>query len=293
MTSVKFKDRYVPARSGTLSNGSYGRVSSYLDTHLNILVAVKTFRQRVSIEDRNREVEQALLWRALPHRNLVRLLGVVKNGTCPLSIIFPYARESLADRFNAYCGLLPLQEIGALMEQLAAALNHMHEHGVIHRDVKPANILLHSSVLAPMRVLLCDYGLARLIHVADTPRMQTQPYRAPEMELGRSPTMAVDTWSVGCIFRDMLTGVLVWQRPEYGRVSALEYMVLIAAPVHKDELLQMSYPSADAERMAKIQPLPWTAFSKRSSCPPAACCSLAHELLTWSPVARKNLAVAR
>jgi serine/threonine protein kinase len=168
-------------------------VSSYLDTHLNILVAVKTFRQRVSVEDRNREAEQALLWRALPHRNLVRLLGVVKNGTCPLSIIFHYARESLADRFDAYCGLLPLREIGASVEQLAAALNHMHEHGVIHRDVKLANILLRSSVLAPMRVLLCDYGLARLIHVADTPRRQTQPYRAPEMELGRSPTMAVDT----------------------------------------------------------------------------------------------------
>jgi serine/threonine protein kinase len=118
----------------------------------------------------------------------------------PLSIIFPYARESLADRLNAYGGLLRLQEIGALMEQLAAALNHMNEHGVIHRDVKPADILLHSSVLAPMRVLLCDYGLARLIHVADTPRLQTQPYRALEMELGRSPTMAVDTWSMGCIF---------------------------------------------------------------------------------------------
>ena len=233
-----------------------------------MLVAVRTWRQKVDNDDRKREVEQALLWRALPHQNLVRLLGVVSKGQEPVSIIFPHARETLYDRFAAFSGFFTMQDIGAVMEQLAAALIHMHKHGIIHRDVKPHNMLLHSSCSSPMRVLLCDYGLAMDARDAKTPRMQSQPYRAPEMQLGHLQTPAVDTWSVGCIFRELLTGVLVWERREYKTLSALEYMVLIAAPVRKEELLQMNYPTADADRMTKIQPLSWTACSKRSFDPP-------------------------
>ena len=289
MTSAAFRERYTRMSAASVASGSYGNVSLHLDTQLGMMVAVKNFRSRVLVEDRRREVEQAALWRAVPHPNLVRLLAIVGPQEKPLALIYPQARESLHDRFDALLGIFTFPEACTIMAQLARALRHMHAYGVIHRDVKLANILLHSSMHSPMRVLLCDYGMARCLELAKTPRLQTQPYRAPEMQMGRQATAAMDAFSMGCVFRELLTGVLLWRQPEYERLTALEYMVLLAGPAPREELLQMA--PADAKLVAAVQPLPLTAFSKRAFLPAAGVC-LAGELLTWSPAARKPMVEA-
>ena len=217
-------------------------------------------------------------------------LGQIACHSRPAGVIYPQARESLDDRFNALLGIFTFPDACTIMAQLARALRHMHAYGVIHRDVKLANILLHSSMGSPMRVLLCDYGMARCLELAKTPRLQTQPYRAPEMQMGRQATAAMDAFSMGCVFRELLTGVLLWRQPEYERLPPLEYMVLLAGPAPREELLQMA--EADAKRVAAVQPLPLTAFSKHAFLP-AAGVGLAGELLTWSPAARKPMVEAQ
>jgi serine/threonine protein kinase len=93
------------------------------------------------------------------------------------------------------------------MYQILVGIDYLHKKNVIHRDVKGANILISSSG----QVKLADFGLARIFYPGDdkvnyTNRVVTLWYRAPELLLGaRNYTEAVDMWSVGCVFAEMVT----------------------------------------------------------------------------------------
>jgi serine/threonine protein kinase len=97
------------------------------------------------------------------------------------------------------------------MYQILSAVEHMHTNWVIHRDIKPSNVMVFMNLPEMGRVQLGDFGLAR--HFKDTltemgPDNQvcTLWYRAPELLLGAtSYSIAIDIWSIGCVFAEMLT----------------------------------------------------------------------------------------
>ena len=106
---------------------------------------------------------------------------------------------------------LPLPTIRSFMAQLLTGLAHCHARGVMHRDLKPSNLLVTSD----NTLKIADFNVARAYIVPMRPyshEVQTLWYRAPELLLNvRRYSLAVDVWSVGVIFIELLTGYAPWQ----------------------------------------------------------------------------------
>ena len=221
---------------------------------------MKVFRRSVERDWRDTELEQARLWRRYPHPNLIRILHAVVGSNGPMALVFPFCRETLQRRFEHYCGIFPLSTSHTLMEHLALGLNHMHMHGVLHRDVKPSNCLLHSSTLTPVILVICDFGWCKSVgvgHSTETPGAQTPMYRAPEVELGLTYGPSADTWAVGVMYRELLTGVQLWRI--FRGDTALQYAERIVGAIDSD--LVFLRPLCQ-----RVDPEPWRPSRPRVPC---------------------------
>uniref|UniRef100_A0A8I6A4Q6 Mitogen-activated protein kinase 15 n=1 Tax=Rattus norvegicus TaxID=10116 RepID=A0A8I6A4Q6_RAT len=209
-------DRHVSQRyliKRRLGKGAYGIVWKAMDRRTGEVVAIKkifdAFRDQTDAQRTFREI--MLLREFGGHPNIIRLLDVIpaKNDR-DIYLVF----ESMDTDLNAVIqkGRL-LEDIHkrCIFYQLLRATKFIHSGRVIHRDQKPANVLLD----AACRVKLCDFGLARSLSdfpegpggQALTEYVATRWYRAPEVLLSsRWYTPGVDMWSLGCILGEMLRG---------------------------------------------------------------------------------------
>jgi serine/threonine protein kinase len=107
-------------------------------------------------------------------------------------------------------GVIPARDAKSFLYQLLHGTYYCHARGFMHRDLKPQNLLVNASGV----LKLADFGLARAFMMplrAYTHEVVTLWYRAPEILLGqRKYTPAVDMWSVGCIFAEMVNGTPLW-----------------------------------------------------------------------------------
>ncbi len=109
---------------------------------------------------------------------------------------------------------LPIEEAAAIARQVAAALDHAHAHGLVHRDVKPANILLRSDRSGPTTVnaILTDFGIAKMLEgvqfTVTGMSMGTPDYMAPEQVHGEPVGPFTDVYALGIVLFEMLTNVL-------------------------------------------------------------------------------------
>ena len=121
-------------------------------------------------------------------------------------LVFEYLKHDLQGMINMKLDF-SMAQIKCIMLQVLQGVAYLHQKHVIHRDIKGANILLSSKG----EVKLADFGLARIFYPGDervnyTNRVVTLWYRAPELLLGaRNYSEAVDMWSVGCVFAELVT----------------------------------------------------------------------------------------
>ncbi|KAG7334759.1 hypothetical protein KOW79_001355 [Hemibagrus wyckioides] len=139
------------------------------------------------------------------HPNVVKLLDVsasLKKPGLDLTLVFEYIDQDLSSFLSTVPeDGLSRDKIKDIMRQLLKGLDFLHTNTVIHRDLKPCNVLLSSRG----EVKIADFGLARIYtnHIALTPCVVTLWYRAPEVLLHSGYMSSVDIWSAGCIFAEL------------------------------------------------------------------------------------------
>src|SRR5215470_11706343 len=194
-----------------IGKGAMGVVYLARDPLIGRLVALKTFRIGYSVKDQEMEQFRARFIREaqsagiLGHPNIVTIHDVVEQSDDGLAFIaMEYVRGTNLKALLQGDQPLTLPFIVEVIAQVADALDYAHAHRVIHRDVKPANIL----ITADDRVKITDFGIARLDTSNLTQEGQmlgTPNYMAPEQILGREVDHRADIFSLGVMLYEMLT----------------------------------------------------------------------------------------
>ncbi len=165
------------------------------------VVAVKFMRARAGSIDLGPliDAERRSLAR-MDHDNIARILD---GGSTAEGLHYIVMEHVAGARLDDHAATLPPARCVALIRQAAAALAHAHRAGIVHCDVKPANLL----VTPEGRVKLIDFGIARLEGGGQgLPDGMTRSYASPERLAGQPPTTADDIWSLAVTLRELLTG---------------------------------------------------------------------------------------
>ncbi len=188
--------------------GGMGVVFRGFDSDLNRPVAIKVLAPHLagSGAARTRFAREARAAAAIVHEHVVAIHNVESNGEPPFLVMQYVAGQSLQTRLDRE-GPLGVCEVLRIARQTAAGLAAAHEQGLVHRDVKPSNILLEQGV---ERALLTDFGLARasddasLTHSGHVPG--TPHYMSPEQARGETADQRSDLFSLGSVMYAMCTG---------------------------------------------------------------------------------------
>ncbi|KAH9746401.1 mitogen-activated protein kinase 9 [Citrus sinensis] len=194
--------------------GSYGVVASAIDTHTGEKVAIKKMKEVFEhVSDATRILREIKLLRMLKHPDIVEIKHIMlppcRREFKDIYVVFELMESDLDQVIKANDDLTP-EHHQFFLYQLLRALKYIHSANVFHRDLKPKNILAN----ADCKLKICDFGLAR-VSFTDTPSaifwtdyVATRWYRAPELcgSFFSKYTPAIDIWSIGCIFAELLTG---------------------------------------------------------------------------------------
>jgi len=192
-----------------LGRGAYGIVWKCIDKKTRMTVALKKiFDAFQNSTDAQRTFREVMFLQDLAHENVVKLINVHRaENDRDIYLTFEYMETDLHAVIKAHI-LEPIHK-KYIIYQALRCMKYMHSANLLHRDMKPSNLLLDSEC----HVKVCDFGLARTMNDKDRSRqvltdyVATRWYRAPEILLGSTQyTKGVDMWSIGCILGELLGG---------------------------------------------------------------------------------------
>jgi serine/threonine protein kinase/tetratricopeptide (TPR) repeat protein len=197
--------RYVIVRP--IGRGGMGVIYLASDPRLNRSVALKMLSPHLSVDStaRRRFEEEARAASLLDHPHIATVYEVGETDTGQLFIAMAYYEgETLRDRIRR--GELAVTEVVSLATQVAGGLAAAHAAGLVHRDIKPGNVIVTRQGVAK----IVDFGIARIASAEvthGTATAGTVAYMSPEQTRGAPPDPRVDVWSLGVVVYEMLTGV--------------------------------------------------------------------------------------
>lgn len=195
--------------------GGMGEVLLAEDRHLDRKVAIKVLSSQIGLTEasKSRFLREAKALFALKHPHIVRLHSFgVGNGT-PYQIMDYLVGQSLASRLKEG-GPLSIDEFRAVFLQIASAMEHASDRGLVHRDIKPGNIFLCSQQDSSIHAVLLDFGIVRSVDgdfenntVTATSAVLGSPlYMSPEQCRGSRVDRRADIYSLGCVMFECSTG---------------------------------------------------------------------------------------
>ena len=258
---------------GEIGRGGMGVVYRARDERLQRRVAIKVLPPELAFQDeiRQRFMREAQTAARLSHPHIVPIHGVDEGGGLVYFVMGLVDGESLGARIKRR-GHLPAEEVRRIMKETADALSAAHAFSVVHRDIKPDNILLEGT---RGRVMVTDFGIAKALSAAGSGAtltgagvaIGTPAYMSPEQAAGeREIDGRSDVYSLGIVAYQMVTGELPFQAPTVAGILMKQItepapMVTLKRPdVPEDLALAISrclekdpenrWPTADALRRA-------------------------------------------
>ncbi|EIE87771.1 serine/threonine-protein kinase pef1 [Rhizopus delemar RA 99-880] len=196
------ESRYI--RQEKLGEGTYATVYKGKSRMTGEIVALKEIHLDPEEGAPSTAIREISLMKELKHTNIVRLLDVIHTET-KLILVFEHMDQDLKKYMDARHGL-DTPTIKSFMYQLLKGIAYCHENRVLHRDLKPQNLLISKHG----ELKLGDFGLARAFGIpvnTFSNEVVTLWYRAPDVLLGsRMYSTSIDIWSAGCIMAEMYTG---------------------------------------------------------------------------------------
>ncbi|XP_076867028.1 mitogen-activated protein kinase kinase kinase 4 isoform X2 [Brachyhypopomus gauderio] len=206
-------------RGNKIGEGQYGKVYTCINVDTGELMAMKEIRFQPNDHKTIKETADELkIFEGIKHPNLVRYFGVELHRE-EMYIFMEYCDEGTLEEVSR----LGLQEhvIRLYCKQSTTAINVLHEHGIVHRDIKGANIFLTSSGLIKLGDFGCSVKLKNNTHTMPgevNSTLGTAAYMAPEVitrAKGEGHGRAADIWSLGCVLIEMVTGKRPWHEYEH------------------------------------------------------------------------------
>lgn len=205
-----------------LGYGGMGTVYLAHDPRLNRDVAIKVMHEHLGLHDqfRVRFAREAQAIAALDHPHIIKIFYADADQGRPYLVMEYFPNGSLRDYLNdgyEQNKLLSVHEIVQMVIQIASALDFAHQQNMVHRDVKPDNVLLKAprevdNTNSEFSAVLSDFGLVKIMEGSDLPTQSipqgTFPYMAPEQFTGSKTDHRTDIYALGMMFYELLTGEL-------------------------------------------------------------------------------------
>jgi serine/threonine protein kinase len=226
-----------------LGSGGMGEVYLVSDTKLNRKAALKILPTRFAVDRKhlNRFWQEARLAATLNHPNICTVYEIDDRSETPFIALEYVEGETLAEKIDGKS--FDLSEVLEIAVQIADALDEAHRHGIIHRDIKAANVIINKRG----RVKVLDFGLAKTFEressEQEVTRAKTESgmlvgtvqYMSPEQALGKELDGRTDLWSFGVVLYEMTTGRLPFKG---ATVAAAFDAILHEEPIAPGELNQ-------------------------------------------------------
>ncbi|CAL0312376.1 unnamed protein product [Lupinus luteus] len=276
-----------------VGKGSYGVVGSAVDIHTGEKVAIKKINDVFEhVSDATRILREIKLLRLLRHPDIVEIKHIMlppsRREFRDIYVVFELMESDLHQVIKANDDLTP-EHHQFFLYQLLRGLKYIHTANVFHRDLKPKNILVN----ADCKLKICDFGLAR-VSFNDAPSaifwtdyVATRWYRAPELcgSFFSKYTPAIDIWSIGCIFAEMLSGKPLFRGKNVVHQLDLMTDLLGTPPAESIARIRNEKAKRYLSSMRKKQPVPLS--QKFPKADPLAL-SLLERLLAFDPKDRPS-----
>jgi serine/threonine protein kinase len=224
-----------------LGQGGMGVLYKARHLLMDKYVVIKLLHSRLRADSRNiiRFQTEAKAANKLNHTHIVKVTDFGLTADQTAYLVMDYVEGKSLARLIAEEGPLTLARAAVLFIQIADALAHAHKHGILHRDLKPGNIMIHREPDGSESAMLTDFGIAKLHHDSEQSLTQTGEvfgsplYMSPEQCMGMQIHARAEVYSMGCLMYETLTGT-----PPHTSPSALDLMHkhINAAPVPLNEI---------------------------------------------------------
>ena len=212
-----------------LGQGACSEVYMGEHLHLNFPVAIKMLSGHFTRNDMKTFLVQASTLAQLKHPHIVRVIDLGLNDNVPF-LVMDYAPNGNLRQRHPKGTRIPLETVVSYVQQIADALDYVHNHKLIHRDIKPHNMLLGSD----NQVLLSDFGIAMPSHSIDAIRSNdfegTVAYAAPEQLQGK-PRRSSDQYALGIVVYGWLCGE--WPFSGSFAEVAHQHLSVLPPPLHE------------------------------------------------------------